>query len=146
MPGIRSSAATKCISDVPGLEKQVVTPLFSSECTRLSAPFIDWMSPLVACLFAWPRAALVRCRLRQVRICTRFIAPWPEYAVWIRFVRRHERRCRYHTVLHRGGRARHFGVSDTSSDISRVARQDAGSCHPLGHPLGRPLGTRTARR
>ena len=27
MPGTRSSAATKCISDVPGLEKQVSTPL-----------------------------------------------------------------------------------------------------------------------
>ncbi len=41
MPGTRSSAATKCISDVPGLEKHVVTPLFNSECTRLSAPFIS---------------------------------------------------------------------------------------------------------
>src|SRR5580693_1814627 len=40
MPGTRSSAATKCISDVPGLEKHVVTPLFNSECTRLSAPFM----------------------------------------------------------------------------------------------------------
>ena len=45
MPGTRSSAATKCISDVPGLEKQVVTPLFNSECTRLSAPFILVVSP-----------------------------------------------------------------------------------------------------
>ena len=34
-----SSAATKCISDVPGLAKQVSTPLASSERTRLSAPF-----------------------------------------------------------------------------------------------------------
>ena len=40
MPGMRSSAATKCISEVPGLQKQVSTPLFSSVCTRLSAPFI----------------------------------------------------------------------------------------------------------
>src|SRR5580698_3421322 len=40
IPGTRSSAATKCISDVPGLEKQVLTPLLSSECTRLSAPFM----------------------------------------------------------------------------------------------------------
>src|SRR3954447_1693170 len=37
---MRSSAATKCISEVPGLEKHVVTPLFNSDCTRLSAPFI----------------------------------------------------------------------------------------------------------
>ena len=47
MPGMRSSAATKCISDVPGLEKQVLTPLFSSECTRLSAPFMFLISGLV---------------------------------------------------------------------------------------------------
>src|SRR3982074_1803810 len=40
MPGTRSSAATKCISEVPGLEKQVSTPLRSRVCTRLSAPFI----------------------------------------------------------------------------------------------------------
>ena len=40
MPGTRSSAATKCISDVPGLVKHTSTPLLSSECTRLSAPFI----------------------------------------------------------------------------------------------------------
>src|SRR5215475_8015715 len=40
MPGTRSSAATKCISDVPGLEKQVSTPLRSRVWTRLSAPFM----------------------------------------------------------------------------------------------------------
>ena len=40
MPGTRSSAATKCISDVPGLQKQVSTPLFSRVWTRLSAPFM----------------------------------------------------------------------------------------------------------
>jgi hypothetical protein len=40
MPGIRSSAATKCISLVPGLAKQVSTPQASSVFTRLSAPFI----------------------------------------------------------------------------------------------------------
>src|SRR4051794_33206760 len=39
MPGTRSSAATKCISLVPGLEKQTSTPLPSSVRTRLSAPF-----------------------------------------------------------------------------------------------------------
>src|SRR5271166_1842349 len=40
MPGTRSSAATKCISEVPGLQKQVSTPLFSRVWTRLSAPFM----------------------------------------------------------------------------------------------------------
>src|SRR4051812_11894242 len=40
MPGIRSSAATKCISEVPGLVKQVSTPQANKVCTRLSAPFI----------------------------------------------------------------------------------------------------------
>ena len=39
MPGMRSSAATKCISLVPGLEKQTSTPPLSSVFTRLSAPF-----------------------------------------------------------------------------------------------------------
>ena len=38
MPGIRSSAATKCISLVPGLAKQVSTPR-QQRVTRLSAPF-----------------------------------------------------------------------------------------------------------
>ena len=40
MPGMRSSAATKCISDVPGLAKHVSTPLASNVWTRDSAPFI----------------------------------------------------------------------------------------------------------
>src|SRR5881394_1575101 len=40
MPSTRSSAATKCISDVPGLEKQTSTPPPTSVRTRLSAPFI----------------------------------------------------------------------------------------------------------
>src|SRR3546814_9324369 len=40
MPRIRSSATTKCISDVPGLAKQVSTPDATSVWTRLSAPFI----------------------------------------------------------------------------------------------------------
>src|SRR5262245_57874525 len=39
MPGTRSSAATKCISLVPGLAKQVSTPDASSVRTRVSAPF-----------------------------------------------------------------------------------------------------------
>jgi hypothetical protein len=40
MPGTRSSAATKCISDVPGLVKQTSTPPLTIVRTRLSAPFI----------------------------------------------------------------------------------------------------------
>src|SRR5262245_16567645 len=40
MPGTLSSAATKCISEVPGLVKQTFTPPASSVRTRLSAPFI----------------------------------------------------------------------------------------------------------
>ncbi|BAL79044.1 hypothetical protein S23_58540 [Bradyrhizobium cosmicum] len=40
MPGTRSSAATKCISEVPGLEKQMSTPPLTIVRTRLSAPFI----------------------------------------------------------------------------------------------------------
>src|SRR5215813_638219 len=40
MPSTRSSAATKCISDVPGLAKHTSTPPPTSVRTRLSAPFI----------------------------------------------------------------------------------------------------------
>src|SRR5256885_3429123 len=40
MPSTRSSAATKCISEVPGLEKQTSTPPATNVRTRLSAPFI----------------------------------------------------------------------------------------------------------
>src|SRR3954471_19748941 len=40
MPSTRSSAATKCISEVPGLAKQTSTPPATSVRTRLSAPFI----------------------------------------------------------------------------------------------------------
>src|SRR5258706_12894203 len=38
-PAMLSSAATKCISEVPGLEKQVSTPDAARVITRLSAPF-----------------------------------------------------------------------------------------------------------
>jgi hypothetical protein len=38
--GMRSSAATKCISDVPGLAKHSSTPLAASVVTRDSAPFM----------------------------------------------------------------------------------------------------------
>src|SRR3984893_15012905 len=40
MPSTRSRAATKCISEVPGLAKQTSTPPATSVRTRLSAPFI----------------------------------------------------------------------------------------------------------
>src|SRR5439155_24652024 len=40
MPSMLSSAATKCISDVPGFAKQTSTPLAISVRTRLSAPFM----------------------------------------------------------------------------------------------------------
>ena len=40
MPSTLSSAATKCISEVPGFVKQTCTPLFTSVRTKLSAPFI----------------------------------------------------------------------------------------------------------
>src|SRR5450631_1506790 len=44
MPATRSSAATKCISLVPGLAKQVSTPDASSVRTRVSAPFkVDFL-------------------------------------------------------------------------------------------------------
>src|ERR1700674_2500302 len=39
IPSTRSSAATKCISDVPGLLKHTSTPPATSVRTRLSAPF-----------------------------------------------------------------------------------------------------------
>src|SRR5580693_5143536 len=45
MPLTLSSAATKCISDVPGFEKQTSTPESTSVRTRLSAPFIFVSSP-----------------------------------------------------------------------------------------------------
>ena len=40
MPSTRSSAATKCISEVPGLAKQTSTPPATNVRTRLSAPFM----------------------------------------------------------------------------------------------------------
>src|SRR5580698_7699021 len=40
IPSTLSSAATKCISDVPGLPKQTSTPDPTSVLKRLSAPFM----------------------------------------------------------------------------------------------------------
>src|SRR6516162_8045085 len=44
MPSTRSRAATKCISEVPGLAKHTLTPPPTKVRTRLSAPFIK-LSP-----------------------------------------------------------------------------------------------------
>src|SRR5262252_7641850 len=43
MPSTRSSAATKCISEVPGLAKHTLTPPPTKVCTRLSAPFMNYL-------------------------------------------------------------------------------------------------------
>ena len=51
MPSMRSSAATKCISDVPGLVKQTSTPQLTKVCTRLSAPFMSPYSLFVLMMF-----------------------------------------------------------------------------------------------
>src|SRR5262249_48206173 len=47
MPSTRSSAATKCISEVPGLAKHTSTPPATRVRTRLSAPFITRLSAVV---------------------------------------------------------------------------------------------------
>src|SRR4029079_9110452 len=63
MPSTRSSAATKCISDVPGLAKQTSTPPPTSVRTRLSAPFIPrspWMVGSLGRPFRSDRAGYVR--------------------------------------------------------------------------------------
>src|SRR6185437_16344220 len=52
MPSTRSSAATKCISDVPGLAKQTVTPPETKVRTRLSAPFMAALPFLLLSLIA----------------------------------------------------------------------------------------------
>src|ERR1700736_6790417 len=44
MPSTRSSAATKCISEVPGFAKHTLTPPPTKVRTRLSAPFISIFS------------------------------------------------------------------------------------------------------
>src|SRR3712207_2035566 len=41
----RSSAATKCISDVPGLAKHTSTPAPANVLTKLAAPFICSLLP-----------------------------------------------------------------------------------------------------
>src|SRR5688500_13488824 len=63
MPGIWSSAATKCISLVPGLAKQVSMPEASRVRTRLAAPFmggVPWRLEMLR------RAPLIAQRSQQV--------------------------------------------------------------------------------
>jgi hypothetical protein len=57
-PSTRSSADTKCISDVPGLAKQTFTSPFSSVRTRLSAPFIIILLKQLFIVLHQPRAAI----------------------------------------------------------------------------------------
>ncbi len=42
MPSTRSSAATKCISEVPGFAKHTLTPPPTKVRTKLSAPFMSF--------------------------------------------------------------------------------------------------------
>src|SRR6202007_1544549 len=46
MPSTRSRAATKCISEVPGLAKHTLTPPATRVRTRLSAPFMTFLQSL----------------------------------------------------------------------------------------------------
>src|SRR5262245_1496995 len=64
MPSTRSSAPTKCISDVPGLAKQTSTPPFSNVRTRLSAPLIS-SSPLARSLHYRPQWCDASCKRRD---------------------------------------------------------------------------------
>src|SRR5690242_8199787 len=52
MPSTRSSADTKCISEVPGLVKHTSTLPATSVLTRLSAPFMT--APLLSLLLELP--------------------------------------------------------------------------------------------
>src|ERR1700680_693496 len=54
MPSTLSSAATKCISDVPGLPKQTSTPDPTNVRNRLSAPFMPPPRLLLTALAAMP--------------------------------------------------------------------------------------------
>src|SRR5579885_2989271 len=49
MRGSRSSAVTTCISDVPGLPKQISMPLSASVWTRASAPFMPEKTSVELC-------------------------------------------------------------------------------------------------
>ena len=49
IPASESRALTRCISEVPGLAKQTVTPSFARVLVRLSAPFIVCVSSEISC-------------------------------------------------------------------------------------------------
>src|SRR5260221_5313920 len=78
MPGAWSSAATKCISLVPGLAKQVSTQQPISVSTRLRAPFIREAS-LPSARLHEPQHELVRARLVR-RLVARVCGPAHERA------------------------------------------------------------------
>src|SRR5689334_1213906 len=65
MPSTRSSAATKCISEVPGLAKHSSTPPPTSVRTRLSAPFTG-VPPAVSRARAYSVAAGSSSRVRRL--------------------------------------------------------------------------------
>src|SRR5204862_1119165 len=91
MPSTRSSAATKCISEVPGLAKQTSTPPATNVRTRLSAPFIA--SPLSTLLGFPPDQPLF----------SRFVKGLAGHC-WYRaghvvFFNRAKRKCRSHRLV-----------------------------------------------
>src|SRR4051812_21484 len=67
MPSTRSSAATKCIYEVPGLAKQTSTPPLTSVRTRLSAPFIVFRSRFATFLCAVRDQPLFQLRVKGRR-------------------------------------------------------------------------------
>src|SRR6516164_548113 len=60
MPSTRSRAATKCISEVPGLAKQTLTPPPTKVRTRLSAPFIANSPKIVSFRMSMPAGRRAR--------------------------------------------------------------------------------------
>src|SRR5690606_34930552 len=63
IPSTRSSAATKCISEVPGLAKQTVTPPATSVRTRHSAPFMSICALSSMTILSGDRSSREHCRL-----------------------------------------------------------------------------------
>src|SRR3954468_11472634 len=92
MPSTRSRAATKCISEVPGFEKQTSTPPATNVRTRLSAPFIA-CSPLSALFLKPPDQPLF----------IRFVKGLADHcwygAAHVVFFNRERRKCRGHRLV-----------------------------------------------
>src|SRR5436190_13027993 len=80
MPSTRSRAATKCISEVPGLAKQTSTPPATKVRTRLSAPFM-LHSRRDASLFSF-------CIAADQSLLVRFVKLFPDIAAIIGTVMR----------------------------------------------------------